>query len=538
MNGYVTPDGWGPLSSMNSSKSEGLRVLHIEDCVSDAALIHHSLNEAWPNSKIHRVASEEEVRVALDEKQEWDVILSDYSMPGFNGLSALEITRSRGSTVPFIFLSGTIGEVKAVDALKRGATDYVLKDHMGRLIPAIRRALNDTQRETSRRSLESQLRQAQRLESIGLLAGGIAHDLNNMLTPIFMGMEMLRRKVPDEHSQQLIDLMTKSAEHGAGLIRQVLSFSKGTESSRQILAIGPVIADVASLLRETLPRTIAMNVSIQDDLPGVRSDATQLSQVLMNLCVNARDAMPDGGRIDIKVVACLLTAADLRGKAAVLPGDFVKIIVHDTGTGISPEVLSRIFDPFFTTKAQRGTGLGLSTVVSILKEHGGFIDVETEVGKGTTFHVFLPSATTAIITLRERSASPFAQGRGETILVADDEQTLREMMRSILEQSGYHVLLASTGQQAIELFSQYSWLVAVVIADCTMPQLSASAMVTGLRALNPQIKIILMSGLEGAESEAARFGANRFLAKPMSGKVLVRAVAYTLENNQVETPPH
>ncbi|HRI82246.1 MAG TPA: ATP-binding protein, partial [Opitutaceae bacterium] len=487
------------------------KILHLEDNPADAELIHLQLKQEWPGCAIHRVMRREEFQAAL-QHEAFDLILSDFSLPAFNGLEALALVQKTGTATPFVFLSGTIGEDNAVQALKCGAADYIIKDRPARLVSAIRQALThveETQRRrrsegrlreqamlldkardaiiatdldhritywnasaeriygwkadevaarrleelelhieparfaaarraleeagewrgdlrlqrrdgtiiqvesswslvrgaderpgsilfidtdvTERKKLEAQLLRSERLDSIGMLAGGIAHDLNNALAPVLMAAELLRMRLtgPD---LRIVDNIETSAQHGAALVRQLLAFARGTESRHTEIEVEELIHDVGKLIRSTLSRTIELEVGSQPSLRRVCADSTKLKQVLVNLCLNARDAMPQGGRIEIRAENVRLDASQARAHPGAEAGPHVRIGVRDNGSGIPPAVIDRIFDPFFTTKpVGKGTGLGLSMVAGIIKSHGGFLNVESQPGQGALFEIFLPA---------------------------------------------------------------------------------------------------------------------------------------------------
>ncbi|MBI2497166.1 MAG: response regulator, partial [Opitutae bacterium] len=384
---------------------------------------------------------------------------------------------------------------------------------------------------TERRQLETQLRRAQRIESIGMLAGGLAHDLNNMLSPILMGLGLLRLKSSDPEALRLADIMAGSAEKGAALIRQVLAFARGAEGEKRPLEVRPVIREVAAFLSETLPRSIVIQEEVPADLWLIRGDATQLHQVLMNLGVNARDAMPAGGLLVFQAENTAVDAMLASAHPGAQPGDYVVITVEDTGTGIPSEVVDRIFDPFFTTKALgKGTGLGLSMVLGIVKAHGGFLTVHSEPGNGTAFRLLFP-AERATLAPEEPAVIPAApHGHGETILVIDDEASIRDMLRTFLEHYGYRVRLAEDGASGIELHRLHRDEIQLILTDMMMPGLQIGALLSALREVTPEIPIVLMSGLIGPENREtiATLACAGFMQKPMTGEDLAQVIRRAL----------
>jgi PAS domain S-box-containing protein len=377
---------------------------------------------------------------------------------------------------------------------------------------------------TESKKLEAQFLRSQRLESIGTLASGIAHDLNNVLSPITMGVQLLQMKSPDESSRRIIEMILQNTQRGADLIKQVLSFARGTGAQKTSLQPNHLIKEIIKVLHETLPKNITVKQSLTAELAAVEGDPTQLHQVLMNLCVNARDVMPQGGTLSIAAENILLDELSARMMPDARPGPYVRITVADTGTGIPPEILDRIFDPFFTTKEQgKGTGLGLATVLGIVKNHGGFINVYSEPGKGTRFIIHLPALTSAEPAQAMASAADLPAGHGETILVVDDEAHIREITRTMLETFGYRVLTADEGAQGVALYAAHQKDVVVVLTDMMMPLMDGPTMIRALRKINPRVRVIASSGLaEGARvDDAAALGIETFLSKPYSAESLL-----------------
>lgn len=377
---------------------------------------------------------------------------------------------------------------------------------------------------TEKKQLETQLLRAQRLESIGTLASGIAHDLNNVLAPILISAQLLQLKISDEQSQLLLHTMENNAKRGAALIKQVLAFARGVEG-RTILQLGHLVAELKQIAKQTFPKSIFVETDVAPDLWTVCGDATQLHQVLMNLCINARDAMPEGGRLQISAQNFLVdenyAGMDLEAKV----GSYIAISVTDSGIGMPPEILERIFEPFFTTKELGlGTGLGLSTVMSIVKSHGGFVNVYSELGRGTKFQVYLP-AVEGIENVRSPDLE-ITRGQGELILVVDDESAIRETTKTSLETYNYKVLTASDGIEAIALYVQHRTQISLVLIDLMMPLMDGLTTIRTLQKLNPQVKIIATSGLTSNAQVAAtaRFGVKTFLSKPYTTGELLKSI--------------
>ena len=370
---------------------------------------------------------------------------------------------------------------------------------------------------TDKKHLEAQLFRAQRLESIGTLASGIAHDLNNILTPILAGAQLLPLKFPDadERTQHLLEILEINARRGADLVKQVLSFARGVEGKRITLQLRHIIMEVAKILKETFPKSIEISTDIPQNLWMVSADSTQLHQVLMNLCVNARDAMPNGGILDISAENLLIDENSARINLEAKEGPYIVITVSDTGGGISKEILDRIFEPFFTTKdVGQGTGLGLSTVLGIVKSHGGFVNVYSEPRSGTSFKVYLPAVEgMETLTLEEL---PPQRGHGELILLVDDETAIQEITRTSLEAHNYKTLIASDGIEAIALYAKNMDKISAVLMDIMLPSLDGLTAIRTLRKINPQVRIIASSGLmsDNNLSAVAAIGVNTFLSKP------------------------
>ena len=608
-----------------------IAILHLEDNAMDAELLQGMLETEGFRIDLKRVDLESEFVNAL---QTWkpDLIISDFSLPSYNGKIALAVAKSLCPRTPFIFFSGTIGEESAIDALKLGATDYVLKQRPQRLISAIRRALAEAELQaekaeaelkiksqaqlielareaiitqdmedrvmfwnegaermygftrseavgkkitnliaqfsgsqlevakertrttgywegefehttkengviqvsshwtlvsgeagqpdhilsistdvTEKKQLEKQFLRAQRLESIGTLASGIAHDLNNILAPIFMATEILQEETLTPGGKAMLQTIQQSAQRGADIVKQVLTFVRGTEGKRTSLMLGYIIDEVRKVASETFPRNIQVSYSVDRDLWLVNGDATQLHQVLMNLCVNARDAMPQGGQLRLSAKN---TTDEL--------GPRVLITVEDTGTGIPSEIMEKVFDPFFTTKELgKGTGLGLSTVLGIVKSHGGILNVDSKEGVGTSFQISLPVDQTSQRSETVVQRTPVRKGNGELILLVDDEAEIRRTTAQALIQNGYDVLTAHDGHSALAQFTTSKDKIRLVVSDIMMPGVNGASLLEGIKTINPLVSIIVTSGIaERAELP----GVSRTLQKPFHGEVLLRAV--------------
>ena len=372
---------------------------------------------------------------------------------------------------------------------------------------------------TEKKQLETQFLRSQRLESIGALASGIAHDLNNVLAPIIMAAPLLQETVADPTARQLLRTVEASAQRGAAIVRQVLTFARGVEGERVSLDPRHLLREVERFAAETFPKGVRVDSDLAADLWPVLGDATQLQQALMNLCINARDAMPAGGTLTLEAANVVLDRAGAEKLRGAQPGSFACLRVCDTGTGIPPEIAAKIFEPFFTTKGVgKGTGLGLSTVLGIARSHGGFIHVATQVGKGSVFELYLPAAMAVPAESKRVSTPPWPHAHGEGILVVDDEAAVREVARQAMMEFGYAVITAGGGTEALRIFGERRHEIQLVLTDMMMPEMDGPTLVAALRALEPAVRIV---GISGASDQAGMPGPemlalSAMLAKPFT----------------------
>ncbi|HEX7677052.1 MAG TPA: PAS domain S-box protein [Thermoanaerobaculia bacterium] len=384
---------------------------------------------------------------------------------------------------------------------------------------------------TDRVRLEQQLLRAQRLESLGTLAGGIAHDLNNLLLPILMGVTLLKRFDPNEASLKAINNIERSVRRGSDLVKQVLLFARGSETSRETVQLTETVREIGAIITSTFPKDITLDVSMAPDLSPVTGDATQLAQVLLNLCVNARDAMPRGGRIIISAANVMSSDRDALPHGNPNCGPQVVLEVTDTGEGMPKEILDRIFDPFFTTKeVGKGTGLGLSTAQGIISSHGGFLGVSSNLGEGSTFTIHLAARPEqpAAVVIPEETGPP--HGNGELILVVDDDASVVSITKQTLEVFGYEVLTAEDGAQAIGVFSRRHADIALVVTDMAMPVIDGAALIAALNRMVPDVRIIATTGNPSAASmsKIARTGVTHILTKPYTAEQLLITLSEVL----------
>ena len=516
-----------------------LRVLMIEDSQDDAQLLLRQLQHGGYDVTWHRVETEVGTQDAL-AREPWDIVICDYSMPHFGGFDALRLLRSRGLETPFIFLSGTLGEDAAISALRQGAQDYIMKGNTKRLLPAIERELKEAALRKEHALLERRVRHLERFEAIGKLAGGIAHDFNNVIGVILNSAELGEEQAA-EHPviRERFRTIGKQSKVAANLTRQLLAFARRQVLQPEKIDLNSAISRVESVLLSGLGARIRFKCCLDPDIDVVEADPSQIEQVILNLCLNARDAMPEGGTLVVKTMNTTLDEEFCRTHSYGLPGSYVVLIVSDDGTGMDAGTQEHIFEPFFTTKGfGKGTGLGLATVYGIVKQHGGFINVYSEIDQGTTFRIYLPALTDSHGPKAARAQGKVAPGSSagsETILVAEDNLALVELAREVFASRGYTVIAARDGSEAVRLFREKADEIGLVILDVVMPMVGGPEAFDRIAEIRPDVPVIFTSG-HTAETSALisriRTGAF-FLQKPYTPQVLVESARRVLDKSRI-----
>jgi signal transduction histidine kinase len=639
------------LNAKDKYKMNPYRILHLEDNPVDAMVIQSHLAASDLNFEILQLETEVDYLSAI-ENETFALILADYTLPPFDGLTALRIAREKCPDTPFIILSGTIGDDLAVETLKNGATDYVLKSCLGRLLPVVTRAIQEsedrlarrqakkalrdaeeqmrftvaripalvwtTDRElrftslqgaglvtggwnaamigqsminpaapqnditlakehlaalagnnvtydvslngkdhqvhvapltnsdgeiigciglavdvTERNALEMQMRQAQKMEAVGQLAGGIAHDFNNLLTVItgYSDLTLLRLD-PSDPLRDNIDEVNKACDRAAGLTRHLLAFSRKQVLKPEVLNLNDTVSEMSRMLLPLIGENVDLAIELSPDLWQVKADSGQIEQILANLAVNAKDAMLLGGKLAIKTCNIFLDEEIVRRYESVQSGPHVLLTMSDTGHGMNPETVSRVFEPFFTTKeVGKGSGLGLSTVYGIVKQSGGYISIDSEVGRGTTFKIYLPRVDEEVGAM-EVSPRPSALLPGrETVLVVEDDNQVRSVAAMVLEISGYDVLTAANGGEALLLCEQFKSKIDLLLTDMIMPGMGGQELSKRLLRLRPGTRVVYMSGY--SENANIHHGVieegSDFIEKPFSPEVLTRRIREVLD---------
>jgi len=619
--------------------AKALRVLVVEDSPRDAELVAREIRSGGFDLTWKRVDTEAAMKAALNAES-WDAVVSDYSMPHFDGLGALRVLQDSGLDIPFIIVSGTIGEETAVAAMQAGAHDYLMKNNIARLVPAIERELRDaasrleyqwtkdrverlarfpsenpnpvlrisalgilehanaaaelilpslgitkiggavnaewqahideaitnaqptniefqaegrtfdatlapvtdhgyvnvyTHDITEQRQTEAQFRQAQKMESVGRLAGGVAHDFNNMLQVILGYTELaLGKSDPSEPLFADLQEIKNAGARSGDLTRQLLAFAREQPIEPVILNLNDEISKILNMLQRLLREEVVMVWHPGTPLHSVKLDPSQIDQILVNLCVNAQDAIAGDGKIIIETANATLDKTYCAGHIDAVPGDYIVLTVSDTGCGMDRETQEKLFEPFFTTKeVGKGTGLGLPTVYGIVKQNGGFITVYSEPGHGTTFKIHLPKTDAALPDETENDTPPLPEFHGETVLLVEDEPTLRNLYSQFLKVLGYTALTAEDSQEALAMSSKHGSDIHLLLTDVVMPGMNGKELADAIRSSNPSIKVLFMSGYTAdIIVDHDVFEQNvAFIAKPFSCNDLARKVHDVLKKH-------
>jgi len=508
-----------------------LRLLMVEDDENDAELLLAELQRLGYEVASERVETREAMAEALE--RDWDLIVSDYSLPQFDGSSALRLCREHNVELPFIIVSGTVAEEDAVESMRQGADDFITKGRLARLGPAIVRSLRERGERRARKAAESRLVQAQKIEAIGQLAGGVAHDFNNLLGVIVGYGEMIVKAMPlGDRQRGRAEQILHAAHRGAALTRQLLAFSRQQPLEARVLELATVVSNAETLLRRLIGEDIEIVTISDHSLGRIRADPTQIEQVVMNLAINARDAMPDGGRLTIETANVDLDEGYALSHPDVQAGPYVLLAVSDNGTGMSAETLSHVYEPFFTTKeAGRGTGLGLATVYGIVRQSGGHLAVYSEVGHGTSFKIYLPRIEAAAASPTTSTAGAERTLGTETVLLIEDDASLREVILDQLTDGGYKVVTGENVAGALHNAEQHEGPIHLVITDIVMPGMGGREAVRRVRASRPDIRVIYMSGYSGGAAGAQGLTEpdGAFLQKPFSLAGLLRRTREVLD---------
>ena len=538
-----------PPDQSNSSETgvtnKALRALIADDSENDVLLLLRVLRKAGYEPVYERVCTALAMKAAL-QRQAWDIVISDYEMPNFGGFEALQLLKESGHDLPFILVSAVISEETAVAAMKAGAHDYIMKRNLARLVPAIERELREAQTRVARkdaeaalRQSEEQLRQVQKIEAVGRLAAGVAHDFNNILTAIMGHSELLLRQLDaDDPRRKNAEQIEKVAHLAAGLTRQLLIFSRKQVIEPRVLNLNAVILNIKKMLCRLIGEDIEFCTLLDPAAGHIKADPGQIEQVIMNLAVNARDAMPNGGKLTVTTANTTLDKNHLKNFPDMGAGDYVMLAIADTGTGMSEEVKAHLFEPFFTTKPSgKGTGLGLATCFGIVKQNTGHINVHSELGSGTTFKIYFPQVQSALESPRVRNLPTEAAGGNETVLLVEDEPVVRELAVATLREKGYTVVEAVNGEEGLRLARQHDGKIDLVLTDVVMPVMGGKEMADALRTSHPDTKVLFTSGY--TEDALGHHGVLRpgilFLPKPYMTATLARKVREILDEGLIQS---
>jgi two-component system cell cycle sensor histidine kinase/response regulator CckA len=514
--------------------TQKLKLLIVEDNPRDVQFLVRELRRAEFEPEWHCVETEADYLARLSA--DLDLVISDYEMPAFSGLRALELLKQKPELdIPFIIVSGTIGEEMAVAAVIQGAADYLLKDRITRLGPAVRRALKEIQERREHKRLEAQFIEAQKMEVVGHLAAGVAHDFNNILSIIMGYSDIISERTTDNEANQYLNEIRLATTRAVGLTQQLLIFSRRQSVQAEVVNLNEVVESMEKMLGRLIDENIEMSILCDQETGQIKADSGYIGQVLMNLAVNARDAMPEGGKLTVKTSPVEIDETFAEGHPGINPGRYALLSITDTGIGMSEETRSKIFEAFFTTKPiGKGTGLGLATCQTIVRLSDGYIDVLSELGVGTTFNIYFPSVEQSVSVPKAVSRSVMDSRGTETILVVEDDPSVRNLAQSILQGRGYKVLAASNGHDALRVAREHQGEpISLVVSDLVMPRMGGKVMAEWLKSTYPDLKILFTSGYseEAIDSEEDLKEDIDFLPKPYTAPLLSQKVRELLDTS-------
>jgi signal transduction histidine kinase len=514
---------------------EPLRILHLEDDLKDAELVESTLAADRIVCSLKRVQNKADF-VAELEAGGIDLVLAEFAVSEFDGLSALKLVRSKWPHVPCILVSQLSGEDITVESIRNGATDFVAKERISRLGPAVHRTLKEIEERIERKRIEQQAIQSQKMEVFGQLAAGIAHDFNNVLG-VILGYSDLVIEAPGvgDPVRKYSAEIRHAAVRASALTRQLLLFCRKQPTQAVVLDLNQVVKDLSEMLQRLIDENIQLTIVPSPEIGRAHADTGHVGQVLMNLVVNARDAMPKGGKLIIATSNETLDADYAQTHEGVTPGNYVMLSVSDNGTGMTDEVKAHLFEAFFTTKPRgKGTGLGLATCQTIARECGAHIALDSEVGKGTTFKVYFPRVESPLSFKTEFIIKGPSSRGTETILLVEDEPSLRYLARNILQTQGYEVLSASNGNDGLTVAHEHKGApIRLVITDVIMPEMGGQAMTQELKASRPHLRILFTSGYtdESLAHQCALEKGVEFLPKPYTPALLANKVRELLDGD-------
>ena len=515
-----------------------LRVLCVDDSEDDTLLLIRALKSGGYNPQYQRVDTAIDMENAL-KNENWDIVLADYSMPQFSAPDALNVLKNINPDLPFIIVSGAIGEEIAVSALREGARDFINKDNLTRLIPAIQRELRETEvrrqrakAEADKKNIEEQLFQAQKMEAIGRLTGGVAHDFNNLLTVINGYSELILSNMTKEDPNfEQMQLIRQAGRRAENLTRQLLAFSRKQTLKPVVLDLNELLFNMEKILHRLIGEDIDLIAAYADNLKYVKADPSQLEQVVLNLVINSRDSMEKGGRILIETDNVYLDNPvddEKNGQT----GLHVMLSISDNGIGMDDTIKAKIFEPFFTTKEKgKGTGLGLSTVYGIVKQSGGSIVVDSEPGKGSTFKVYLKAIEEEVKPHVDHHKTSDQLIGDETILIVEDENAVLDLMMKVLDQHGYNVIQSFSAEEALSMINDLKEPIHILLTDVVLPGMNGRELADKILKINPKIKIVYMSGYtdQVIGNEGILDEATDYIQKPFSPFFLLKKVREVLD---------